>query len=208
MKKVFFLFATVTLIVLSCNKDKKEEPADEIIYNSPDNVSVSTIRSYYTSMNPFCGELPLPDDSLAVINIDLDGDQADDFSLEVKHYLQELTQYCGHCGIFHIKTINVKPLSGEAFISLDTASKYWIRYYNETEIVSADDEWSQNTVTALLEDGCMIPTVNFSDTYFGLKYKNMLGWMHVQRSGNNGLVITGFACNKTAGRPIKTGQTE
>jgi len=207
MKNVLILIATVALVLSCDDKEKKDEPKDEIIYNSTD-MNVSTIRTYYTSMNPFCGELPLPDDSLAVINIDLDGDQADDYSLEVKHYFQELTQYCGHCGIFHIKTINVKPLSGEAFISLDTASKYWIRYYNETEIVSTDDEWSPNTVTALLEDGCMIPTVNFSDTYFGLKYKNMLGWVHVQRSGNNGLVVTGFACNKAAGRPIKTGQTE
>ncbi len=208
MKKGFFWIMIIGFITFSCDK-VNPEPKDEIIYTDvqPD-IERTTIRDYYNNMNPFCGPLPLPNDSLSSFDLDLNNDSETDFKIEIRHYEQELTQYCGHCGIFHIKTIQVKPLNLKGFISLDTASQYWIRNYDTTQLISNSDSWTQESVTALLKDGCLIPNVSFDDTFWGLKLDDRLAWIHVERIGNNGFRLKDFAYNMTKNKSIKTGQKD
>jgi hypothetical protein len=208
MKKKHLLIAIFVLMAFSCGKDNPE-PKDDIIYTDlqPD-IEKNTIRDYYYNMNPYCGQLPLPNDSTALFDIDINNDSDLDFQIVIKHYEQELTEYCGHCGIFHIKTIQVKPLNSKALISIDPVSNYWIRNYEAEQVVSNSDSWTNENVTALLEDGCMTPYVSFDDTYWGLKLDDMIAWIHIERLNNNGIKIKEFACNRTKNKSIKTGQKE
>lgn len=197
-------------LTLSCDKDKPEpkpEPKDEIVFTdiTPD-IQASTIRDYYSIMNPYCGPQPIPNDSIATIGLDLNNDSQLDFNIEIRHYQQEINQYCGHCGIFHIKIITIKPLSSNGFVSIDTVSKYWIRKYDTTQLILPTDIWSNGNVTALLMDGCLIPYVSFDDTYWGLKLDDMIAWLHVERSSNNGLKIKELAINRTKGNALKPGK--
>jgi hypothetical protein len=201
------LFLTgLGFIFFSCKKDNPK-PLDKIVFIdlNPD-IDINTISQYYTNMNPFCGQLPMPNDSIASINLDLNNDSENDLKIEVSHYQQEITQYCGHCEIFYIKTIRVSPLNTRIFVSIDTISKSWIRTYDTTKIVSNSDLWSNSSHTALLEDGCMIPNFSFEDTYWGFKLNDMIGWLHVERSSKNGLRIKEFAYNETKDNSIKVGQ--
>lgn len=208
MKKPGLVFLLIGFLGFSCEK-QSSVPEDEIAYTDiqPD-VEMHTIREYYTNQNPFCDPLPLPNDSLVFFELDLDQNSSVDFKIEIEHYEQELDEYCGHCGIFHIKNIKVIPLNSKAFISIDTLSKFWIRNHDAGELISKDDLWSNDFVTAVLEDGCMIPSIGFDDTYWGLKLDDMMAWIHVERLNNNGISIQEFALNLTKNRAIIAGQGE
>ncbi|MDO9511932.1 MAG: hypothetical protein Q7J34_09245 [Bacteroidales bacterium] len=208
MKKNILWIALLGFLIFSCDKESPKPKNEIVFFDLQPDISITTIRDYYTSMNPFCGQLPLPNDSIAYFDLDLNNDSEIDFQIEVRHYQQELTQYCGHCGIFHIKTIQIKPINSNGFISLDTVSNYWIRNYDTTQLISSSDSWTNENVTGLLTDGCMIPSLSFKDTYWGLKLDNMIAWIHLERIGNNGLKIKEFAYNSTENNSIIAGQKE
>ena len=208
MKKSILWIAIFGFMTFSCDKNNPE-PKDKIIYtNLQPDIERTTIKDYYTNMNPFCGKLPLPNDSTAFFDLDLNNDSEIDFKIEIRHYEQEITQYCGHCGIFHIKTIQVKPINPKGFISVDTVSNYWIRNYEAAQVISNNDSWTNEDVTALLEDGCMTPHVSFGDAYWGLKIDDQIAWIHIERLNNNGFRIKECAYNLTKNKSIKTGQKE
>jgi hypothetical protein len=209
MKNNILWIAIFSFMTFSCEKDNPE-PKDEIIYTDllPD-IERTTIKDYYTDMNPFCGQFPLPNDSTAFFDLDLNNDSEIDFKIEIKHYEQgELNEYCGHCGTFHIKIIQVKPINSKGFISIDTVSNYNTRYYDTAQVVSNNDLWTKEQVTAFLEGGCITPNFGFDDTYWGLKLDDMITWIHIERLSNNGLRVKEFAYNMTKNKSIKTGQKE
>lgn len=208
MKKPGLVFLLFGLFSFSCEK-QASVPGDEIAYTDiQPYIEMNTIRDYYVTPNPFCDPLPLPNDSLVFFELDLDGNSSIDFRIELRHYEQELNEYCGHCGIFHIKDLKVIPLNPGAFISVDTLANFWIRKYNADEIVSKADLWSNDFVTAVLEDGCKTPFISFDDTYWGLKLDDMMAWIHVERLSNNGISIKEYGLNLTKSKDIIAGQSK
>ena len=193
-------------MTFACDKDNPEPKDDIVYYDFQPDIEVNTIRDYYTSVNPYCGPLPLPNDSISFFDLDLNNDSEIDFKIEIRHYQQEITQYCGHCGIFHIKTVKVKPLNSNGFISIDTASELLIRNYDTTQVISSSDLWKNENVPALHGGGCNTYNFGFEDTYWGLKLDNGIAWIHIERVGNNGLRIKEFAYNLTKNNSIKAGQ--
>ena len=69
----------------------------KILNDIQPDIEINTIRDYYTNMNPYCGPLPLPNDSSTYVDLDLDGDSENDFRIQINHYEPEINEYCGHC---------------------------------------------------------------------------------------------------------------
>jgi hypothetical protein len=208
MKNSILLIILVGFITFSCDKDIPELK-DEIIYTDlqPD-IERSSIRGTHTIMNPNCGPLPLPNDSITYFDLDLNNDSEPDFQIEIKHFIEESDSYCGHCGLLPVNVINLKPLNTKGFISLDTVSNYWIRNYDTTQVISDTDNWTEQNVTPLLEGGCNRPQVSFNDTYWGLRLDSLYAWVHVERLNNNGIRIKEYAYNLTKNKSIRVGQKE
>jgi len=205
---IVFILGILAMVIAGCGKE--EEQRKGILHTDldPDSV-IRTIARYYSVPNPFCGLIPAPDDSARDFSFDLDDDGTYDFNIHLWHFKQEITQYCGHCDLWHPKMMTVTPLTGDAMVSADTnTGSTEIRFYDSTMSVLPTDRWISSDAWALREDGCMIPYIGFSDTWLGLKVNDRLGWIHVARTNHNGLIISSYAINLSKGQPIRAGQKE
>lgn len=94
---------------------------------------------------------------------------------------------------------------GLVFILFGFLSLTWTK---TPVLISKDDLWSNDFVMALLENGRMIPSVSFENTYWGLKLDDMMAWIHVERLSNNGISIKEYAFNLTKSMDIIAGQNK
>ncbi len=147
MIKHIFTIIILGFLCFSCKKEKEQEIVespplkDVIIYKDiePD-IEISTIRTFTTNSNPFCTSLPVPNDSSAFFELDLDEDSKMDFLFKVSHYQIQVNGYCGHCDVHHVKSIQVTPLTPNGFISMPNSME--IRNYDSTKAILSTHQWN------------------------------------------------------------------
>lgn len=209
LRKQFSLFVLFALPLISCDKEEKtpvnENPpkSDPIVFvKLPKDTECYSVRSYTMSMNQFCDKLPLPNDSTAFIELDIDKDTKVDFRISVKHFQIFPTDYCGHCHVHYHRSVAIQPLTPDGFIS---SGGYKIRIYDSTELIKKDHIWSNAVVYASLKD-CPHDNFSFNNSFWGLKLNNRLAWLRVKRVSDYGFSIRAFAYNLLNNSPIAAGQ--
>lgn len=209
MKNSFYLLCIAGLFLVTCKKKKPAAvetppPIDEISYIDVQDGIINTIRTY-KSLNAYCGPTsPVPSDSVAYFDIDVDGDNTEDFQLSVAHELYSGSQYCGHCPPI-TRLSFIRPLAPNAYLSTDENSPF-PKLYTKDEEISPNVSWSRPKAPIMLL-GCQMPGYSFFG-YFGFKVGDKVGWIKISSSGECAVTVEAYALNKTVGNSIKAGQTK
>ncbi len=202
-----FSFLLILCIFSSCKKSKEKYTAliaSPIFYTDlvPD-LGFHTILQFEVSINPYCNPFPTPVDSSVNYLLDLDNDSIDDYRFELSHF----PEYCsGHCGSANLMNLVVRPLNANAYLSIDTIYPVHVRAYDTTQVISQLDKWINYSRDALIEGGCTWPNVGFTDAYFGLMVNSRLGYIHIERTALNGILIKEYAISRTQVSQIIPGE--
>ncbi len=209
LNQTYALFVLLALLSSSCDKEDKTPvnptaPTGNYIIceKFQKDTLCYSVNAFTTNMNSFCDKLPIPNDSTAFIELDIDKDSKMDFRISVLHYQIYPTDYCGHCNVHYYKSVKIKPLSQNGFISQEG---YAIRTYDSTEIIKKDHIWSNAELNAALL-ACPPGNFDFNNSFWGLKQNNKLAWLRVKRIGDYGLGVRAYAYNTLNDSPIAAGQ--
>jgi hypothetical protein len=205
MKTRCLLFATITLIIISCKKD--ETQPDNIVFgNMSSTITKSTVRYYDIEDHSVCRVyIPIPTDSSTTIPLDINNDDENDFIIKLSHNYWVPTEYCGHCSIYEYNII-IQGVSSYDYIAMSDQSTT-AAYFDNSDIISLDNMWT-NEAILILEGGCIRPIFDIENEYIGFKHDKKIGWIKIESSANNGLTVENYAINLTDNNSIIAGQTE
>lgn len=218
------LFIAAFASFQSCKKDKKNEPVnlpeetsqtpqvapDSIYYKNivPD-VEIYSIQGY-TPHPSNCGNVQYPSDTLATYLLDLDSNNIADIYFEAKSFMQFYSASSPCVNYFY-------GTKASAINSVDSlgASIFW---QPTPKILLAGDTINSSLIAFGNEvtiGGHLNPQYPSFMNFYGVKYlpfkrtmnnKTMYGWILVERTTNNRIIIKEYAINVTNNKQIICGQ--
>lgn len=210
--KILNMQKTVAILLLfgliySCNTiTDPPDISDSILYTNLDpDVMISTVERYETETLDECTtEIPVPEDSVVNYWLDINGDDQDDFILDISHRKLTDNHECGPCSIYEYQ-MTISGAGGNNYISFDPAYTWVPKWYSLNDTIRPNHSWNKE-VFVLMQGGCDRWIVDLKDIYIGIKHNMDFGWIHIKPAENNGIVIMEYAINQTDNRPIAAGQ--
>jgi hypothetical protein len=225
MTRLFLPILALSLLLASCKKEKPAEttaepeeqknatppvpvepapiePKDEVVqYEFKPAKDISSVRSY-TSYYTVCTNIyPFPNDSSASYDLDINADQVADFRFTASHNPSGPTSCKCHISDYRIL---VEPLAaGDSVAFLPTSGP---KLFNKAEIIGPNTKTWRSLTAPLLVEMCFGPGYIFSEGYLGIKVDKSFGYIHIDRTPYNGVLILDYGINKTENRPIACGQ--
>jgi hypothetical protein len=198
------LFFILTLL-FSCTKKNSNPKSDSILFKSLDStIHINSVRSWGVEDHTICSvSIPIPSDSTSKIEIDINYDKINDFSIAVSHKLFIPTTYCGHCSIYDYG-INIYGInSSDSIVSINQSSN--ATYFKNNDKINSKNTWAKSSILTM-EGGCNRPIYKIDNEYIGIKHNNQVGWIKIKAAPNNGIIIENFAINLTDNNGIVAGQ--
>jgi len=201
-----------TFLFGSCRKETQiPRPPDNVRYSdiAPDSI-VRSVRYYIRNMaSESCGDYPVPTDSVAYFELDMDGDAVNDFVFSVHHHevSDEGSVHCEHVQF----TIDISGADeGDSISTVDESALGIPVFYDTTGnslIGGPDGVWEYWGMVSAWSQGYYPPYIIYlPDSFIGVKVNGNYGWIHVYKLHADGLVIMEYALNLTPGNPIRAGQ--
>jgi hypothetical protein len=211
-KKIVVLLL-LGLIILSCKKNKSKDntetkEVDQIVYKdlTPD-ITINSINFFTNLPASSPCYVPFPEDSTAMLDIDLNNDNVADFKIEISHHFPYQNEsYCGHCPTFSV-LVMITPLSNDCSVSIMNGSINTGKPFEASEKISSQNSWTNSPVMCYVSscDG----TYSALGSYLGLRIKNKFGWIKANLTYSmNGITISEFAINQTDNNSILAGQKQ
>ena len=178
---------------------------DSIVYTDIADLSlISPTGSYFP-----CSPIPIPIDTLFSDSIDLDSDGTYDLKFIDKHYILGMSA-SDPCSNYHYQ-ITVSQMSTDIKIATHSSIFYCIYGFNINDPVSSSFSYSPGLFIKGSPYMASLGSVNFVGEYYvGIQMikggKTMYGWVRLENTGINGIIIKDFAINKTDGNQILAGQ--
>lgn len=195
----------IMLVFIAACQPEQTKPADDIVYVdvTPD-IVLQSVRyftpSQITWMN--CPDVPVPVDSTTTCELDMNGDDAADFLIDVSHWFYGS---CGHCESY-IYQIFIEGVFGRNFVAMNDTLDQVPQMLNAGDTIDADRHWAARA-DLLFSGGCSSDFLaDFEDGYIGVKVGDAYGYIHVAKIPENGIEVTEYGLNISSGRPIVCGQ--
>jgi len=208
MKNRFLiLMAIIFVIMISCDKEKEDIKSDDILFSelsSP--IIASTVRDWDIEDRGVCSvDIPIPSDSLSIIDLDINNDAENDFRITLSHNYFEPTEYCGHCSVYRYD-IKIQGIGVSDSIACVDQS-YIPSYFCSSDTIAVDNDWTNDAIL-IMKNRCAMISFDIEDEFIGFKHGNQIGWIKIQSTSDNGVKIESYAINLTENRKILAGQTE
>lgn len=207
--KNFLVITLAFAMLVSCKKDRHKDLRlpDNILYHKFDpDLSARSVR-YFQYVTPYCGDVPVPSDSLTSLQVDLNNDSTVDFKFIINH--EGLPDWPGsaHCPHLHFN-IAIFSENDKVWLSVTGTSGTPVMLHDTINgVISGNCIWE---TTCLLRSQYVWVLAgfetDFTDSYIGIKIYNNYGWIHIRPSSLNGIEISEFAINRTENNSIRAGQ--
>ncbi|PBQ33461.1 hypothetical protein CNR22_17315 [Sphingobacteriaceae bacterium] len=209
MKNYISGILTLSLLFsLSCKKKSEnpaiqtEEPKDEIIYSEfKSGITIQSVLSYSFNNSACAYTYPLPSDSTTTYNLDVNGDQVADYLLKASHSLYTGSEYCGHCPTYNYLVV-ISALNSQSSLAAQNTSP-GAKIFKESIVIGQENVWVNSIALRLQQCSA---SWDFSAGYVGVKIGNNFGYIRINPLSTNGIQIQEVGFNKTANRPITSGQ--
>lgn len=220
MKRIFFIGIIISISIASCSKDvdlTEVNPTlppstpvplgpDTILYTNPADIYlVSPIGSYFP-----CSPIPIPLDTLFSDSIDLDLDGTFDLKFSDKHYIQGFSA-SNPCPTYRCH-LSVVGMNSNIKIATTPPSYYGgiVGFYINDSISSTNDYFQYAFLKGAPMIGPAYIVTSPGEYYIGIQLiqssKTIYGWVRLENTGMNGVIIKDYAVNITNGNPILAGQ--
>jgi hypothetical protein len=190
-----YLLLFLACCLLSCSKS-------DIFYNGNPNIEIRSVQYYMANTsNPMCNTvyLAIPSDTSVYTELDIDGDQKNDFRFEASHN-PYLSYYCGHCPQYNYY-LKISSLSAENFICLDKETNKPFQYH---ATINKKADWTSSA--NLKEYVACSGGYDLLDGYIGLKINDHYGYIGVVKLDNNGIGVTEYGLNRSQKISIRCGE--
>lgn len=211
MKRIFFLGIIVSMCIVSCSKDVGLTPPiplgpDTVLHTDPADIYlVSPTGSYFP-----CSPIPMPLDTLFSDSIDVDSDGIYDLKFSDKHYIAGFSA-SDPCSNYHSQ-ITASGMAPNIAIAKNTTNHFQIIGFDSSDIISSGSTYIESELFIKGKPYMMFDVANdfIGEFYMGTRMqkngKTMYGWVRLEKTGLNGIIIKDYAINLTDGNPILAGQ--
>lgn len=166
-----------------------------------------SVREWYLfDLGSLCSnDFPIPGDSSTSILLDINRDGEDDFRIAVWHRYFDPEMYCGHCMDMHEYTVEIQGINPGDSILCNIRSP--IAYFNNSDTIRMGTILTQS-IRMIYKNTCNGYVYVVYGEYIGFAHGEQLGWIKIQQTPNNGIIVENFAINLTERNPIIAGQVE
>lgn len=210
MKFKVLTLALVALLAYSCNDDDLDPQPDDIYYVDYPDTTITSLHHYV--QQPW-GQMPSPSDTLAFVQIDVDGDGTNDFSCNADAYYQFHSASSPEANYFHSVGINaLNPADSLLFMveNNDGDGQYRMKLY-QGDVIDGSYNYNTHTYCYMMVYGIGLIGNIDGEGYYGFKLNRngnvYYGWILIEHTSVT-MTLKSFAINRTPGNPITAGQTE
>jgi hypothetical protein len=196
----------VVLLTLSACTRKNDLGLDSIIYQDPTpDLEVMSVRYFSPQSGGGCLALdPNPVDSLARLEVDMDGDTEPDFRITTYHN-QVTTGECGPC-MGYAYNIAVIPLDNRNYIATRSRASSFAKLFAASEVIEKENHWNSYAYLAMTTCVANPLQTDFENAYLGVRLRGAYGYIHVEKVDSNGVRVLELGLNENRDGNIYCGQ--
>jgi len=200
--RVFILIALCLTLFSACQKFVSVEERDIINYYDIKDTLVETIRYCLPGPTSYhCDSIAIPNDSIAFIRLDLDQDGQFDFDFRTF----QKVDLCAPCGEGRSMETSAISIHNKASFAT-SGSAFFAKPFFPGDSILFNEKWGASRATLSASNRCSTSNPTFSDNLWAIKVNGRVGWIHISRTGKNGLIISEWVFNLTDARGIIAGQ--
>ena len=198
--KSTFWVVLQALLLVGCDYFSAPPANDVVVYTDIKDTLVQSVRNHFKdSINFPCDSGTVPHDSSAYINLDLDDDGQMDFAFISTHTYNN----CPLCPNVRYRENSINALHNRASIAVERGNRLRALRFAPGDTIGYYEEWSGSRIMLSTIGQCDFTNFTFTDKLFGVKLNGKVGWLHLARTGRNGLIVSEWAFNQTEFRGIK-----
>jgi hypothetical protein len=189
----------IALPLIGCNYFSSPPANDVIVYTDIRDSLVQSVRYFYKDSIQFpCDSGAVPRDSSNYFHLDLDNDGQMDFAFISAHAATN----CPFCPNVIYRENTIHALHNLASIAVERGNRLRALRFSSGDSISYYEEWSGSRIQLSIIGQCDFTDFTFKDKLFGVKLNGKVGWLHLARTGKNGLIVSEWAFNQTEFRGI------
>ncbi len=211
MRQILLIIGFISMIIISCDKEKEPELKDKIIHLdlTPD-LTLHAVDSVGFHPSGLCQEvIPFPSDSTVIVDLDINLDGDSDFRFTYSTFY-EWVSASSPCANYN-STLEVSGMNADNKIMVANEDIHEISVLENGDLINTDQLFSDNAI--IYRDNAMafLYFGDFSgEGFIGIKlFGGELGWIKLNfQKDSFTCAIMEYGYNKTINSQIAAGQIE